>query len=408
MESIKEISQQIRMEYEMIMAERRRRTVRRPATEQPLPAPKRPRISFPTRTSSLGRIQWRTPQTMALDDGNSLCDWTIEILHEESLSSSNQKMMDVYHVHRAILGFGPRGSEYFSKTFQQRDMKEQVTQSTRVIFPRDCAQLFPRLLDFVYHIPPPPSSAIKEGQDGPLGDISLDDAFHLYTLADYFQIPELMNASEQALVKAITMRDIPKVLEKIQQFGDPEPLLRYCIQYCLENLELLEQDIAKHLPPEFMVQVLKAYGLNQNQEWIYKGLGRQLGRFVLVSLEHHQHELSTELFQDVADCFMGMLLLDGPLALQLLLLESSLLASQQKQPVQGGTSSSSNESNENASVMTSPSQLTRLQQHCMELLSQPNRVLAQKKLFASRSDFVASMSKLPKHVLTHLLAEGIW
>jgi hypothetical protein len=97
-------------------------------------------------------LSWRkNPET-------SFSDWTLEIAHKTSSNSASGSasvvvVVDaVYHVHKCILAFGPRRSDYFAALFQQQ-MKENQTNISRIELEEESqAKLVPffYLLDSIY------------------------------------------------------------------------------------------------------------------------------------------------------------------------------------------------------------------------------------------------------------------
>jgi hypothetical protein len=91
-------------------------------------------------------LSWRkNPET-------SFSHWTLEIVHTSSASGSSSIVVDVYHVHKCILAFGPRRSDYFAALFQQQ-MKENQTNISRIELEEESqAKLVPffYLLDSIY------------------------------------------------------------------------------------------------------------------------------------------------------------------------------------------------------------------------------------------------------------------
>ena len=95
-------------------------------------------------TEPSGPLSWRD------DPKTSLSDFTITIKPEESVGEKRKAKMEVYHVHKTVLGIGKRASQYFARLFQNNALREnEDSASTLTMLPSAC-RCFPMFLDFVY------------------------------------------------------------------------------------------------------------------------------------------------------------------------------------------------------------------------------------------------------------------
>ena len=90
-----------------------------------------------------GRLSWREPAE------SSMSDHAIAVRSEECGELEAQ----LYHVHRAVIGVGPRCSSFF-RTLLTSSLggSEQREASTELTLPKKCAQAFPAFLDYLYGI----------------------------------------------------------------------------------------------------------------------------------------------------------------------------------------------------------------------------------------------------------------
>jgi hypothetical protein len=87
-------------------------------------------------------ISWRS------NPFETFSDWKVEIKHKET------GKVDVYNLHRNVLGYGFRKSEFFAQQFLEHKVdgycSKKSPQITRLDLPKSWANLFPMVLDFIY------------------------------------------------------------------------------------------------------------------------------------------------------------------------------------------------------------------------------------------------------------------
>ena len=86
-------------------------------------------------------LSWR------MDKQTSFSDWKIEIRVLNKKIQSSEPRIDLYYVHRNVLGVGDRKSGYFQELFQQRGLENSVT---HLEFSERVANTMPMLLDYLY------------------------------------------------------------------------------------------------------------------------------------------------------------------------------------------------------------------------------------------------------------------
>ena len=91
------------------------------------------------RGSRMEYISWQS------DPIETYSDWEVRIKHRGTTQ------LDVYSLHRNVLGYGARKSGYFEKQFMEADKSEESPQVTHLDLPKAWANIFPMVLDFMYY-----------------------------------------------------------------------------------------------------------------------------------------------------------------------------------------------------------------------------------------------------------------
>ena len=141
------------------------------------------------------RISWTSGPV------SSYSDWRVEV------SSTPQKPGDeieIYFLHRNILGFGPRKSDFFRKEFENQ-RKEASTGvdapcASHLKLRRTQAELFPMVLDFLY--------SIKEVKHA----MTAEKASAVFRLATNFKIPGLQKVIIDFFETNLSTTNIEKFL----------------------------------------------------------------------------------------------------------------------------------------------------------------------------------------------------
>lgn len=142
-------------------------------------------------------LNWR------LDPSESYSDWEIETVF--------QGKRQTYHVHKAVLAFGPRGSQYFARLFESGSFRESETQrSTIELDDEAMITAFPTMLDAMYNIKDP---------------IQFDtsNVFTLHNLGIYFGIPQLREEARKFWKRA-DRQSAPTLLAMALAYGDETAL----------------------------------------------------------------------------------------------------------------------------------------------------------------------------------------
>ena len=122
-----------------------------------------------------------------------------------------------YNVHKAIIGLGPRGSQYFLNMFRTNGMLAETQSSTsRLELEPSAAVAFPIMLDFMYHT----DNNMTKASGGGFGEKGYDvnatteTAVALRHLANYFEVPSLFEAVNEFIGDDMDKDNIDMYLEE--------------------------------------------------------------------------------------------------------------------------------------------------------------------------------------------------
>ena len=114
-----------------------------------------------------------------------------------------------YHVHKSVLGLGPRGSRYFLNVFRSGKILAESQSSTSYLnLELSAAQAFPAMLDFMY-------STNKEKVKA-----SSETAVALRHLANYFEIPPLYESVNEFIRIDVSGNNIHIYLKEAMAYQD--------------------------------------------------------------------------------------------------------------------------------------------------------------------------------------------
>lgn len=157
------------------------------------------------------RLDWR------MDRSHS--DWTIVLI-------VGGKIHSTYYVHKVVLSFGDKSSEYFSRLFQNEGRKEHETKTSRIELDEVAADAFPVTLDFLY-------SLWDEGEEKPMKP---DNVAALYHLGSYFEIAQLRIKAREFWKANMTLQHCASYYEQAKLFQNEE-LIQEVVQKCCEQID---------------------------------------------------------------------------------------------------------------------------------------------------------------------------
>ena len=159
------------------------------------------------------KISWRH------DPEESFSDWTIVVTSEpregnEGIETDGTPTptSETYHVHRLVVGAGPRKSNYFLRLFKTKGLKEAQASTSHITLERSAANAFPLMLDFMYDI----SSGDVEA--------STETAVALKHLANYFDVPSLLDNINKFIQDDLTLDNMHIYARDGNLFHDDETI----------------------------------------------------------------------------------------------------------------------------------------------------------------------------------------
>ena len=182
-------------------------------------------------------ISWRSSPK------DSFSDWRVEITHKET------GKVDVYHLHRNILGYGARKSEYFAAQFQgdrvvSRYSSTDTPKVTKLDLPQAWAEMFPMVLDFVYYNR---EQALK---------LTAHRSCAMYRWAEFLGIPALKSTIVDFYNKNLTIKNFGRfVASAVQMKAGP---LVVASKSKIGRLITQQPNQAWRLAPQFLATVLEA------------------------------------------------------------------------------------------------------------------------------------------------------
>jgi len=213
------------------------------------------------------QLSWRQ------DPIESLSDWTIEVVARET------KATTTYHVHRRILAFGPKRSEYFAQLFENpRSTKKSVFELGSAE-----AQVFPMLLDHMYT-----NSELH---------LDMIAAYALYSIADQLEVPSLLLCVTDFFSRITSKDNVVDFLKIGESFRD-KMLLYTIFDRCAEELRSIDLDAARKIKPTLLVEVLRRSKIVSKK---HKCSSSRLSQVVAACMEEHRSSLSLELFRTLTD-----------------------------------------------------------------------------------------------------------
>jgi hypothetical protein len=256
-------------------------------------------------------------------------------------------------------------------------MRENANSSSRIDLDESDAKLFPCLLDYIYT-----DSEID------IDNLTLEQLFELYHLAEYFQIPRLQETVAPKMAGHISLGNVIDVLTQAKKLQNPTFLLDAASERLGAIFIRIPTEVASQLEPTFFLKVWNVYLGLGNLASCHGGRRHPL-TLVMACLEHNQDNLSAEVFNEISSSqdlnVVEMNSAHSRHVLQLLAMESRFLTP-----------------GENT--------LSVLQMRFMSSLS-TSRLGSKynmRSIFQSKEEFLKQMSKLPQILLAHMFTHSVW
>jgi hypothetical protein len=170
--------------------------------------------------------------TWRRDPGESFSDWTIIVKQHASedkgVATPSPK---TYHVHKCVVGAGPRSSDYFLKVFQNTELEESKTSTSVLKLEASAAEAFPAMLDFIYKLPAGISVTSKKAVTF---RVTSKKAVTFRHLASYFRVPALSRGMKKIIEVDMKPSNICDYLKEAQLYQDDE-IIRATMEVAADN-----------------------------------------------------------------------------------------------------------------------------------------------------------------------------
>jgi BTB/POZ domain len=156
------------------------------------------------------------------------------------------KTVDVYNIHRNIVGFGSRRSNWMCKQFiRQIDDKNYAAGSniTKFSLPSLQAEVFPMVLDFMYY-----TNEVKQ-------KLTAEKACCVFLIAEMMDIPPLQEALDAFYRKSLSWKNITEFLMAATSFKAERLLWSSNVK--LGSLVMENPELAGLVRPNFLIDLLK-------------------------------------------------------------------------------------------------------------------------------------------------------
>lgn len=215
------------------------------------------------------------PLSWRLDPDESMSDWTIIILHDDSGTE------DVYHVHKNMLAVGPCKSDYFASVFRSSQLQESQTSTSRIPLADQAATAIPKLLDFVY------SKKL---------DITAPLAGSLRYLSQYFGMKLLHRRVMEFIRVDMDMANVDVYIQDAITFHD-EHMMFLAGDLIVRNIRHLKptSPLLETVDPDFFLQIIASPDMDTC------GVSCHLSNLVAAYCQIHRREMSSEMFDALTD-----------------------------------------------------------------------------------------------------------
>jgi hypothetical protein len=262
--------------------------------------------------SALGapRISWKS------DPIESFSDWSVKICHDGM-------MVAIYHVHRNIVGYGSRKSDFFLKEFQKQQQQQQQQNAplgvneTLISLPAALAKVFPMVLDFIYYT--------KEAKQ----TLTAERACNVFKLSETLEIPALQNAIAEFYAKNLSLKNLGEFLWAASKAKADRLLI--VSKAKIGQLITEKPELSGLVPPKFMADILlishrqlveaRSKEPNKFTDELVQSQSRYWSKAACICADHNETELTSKLFQDLTS-EESLPYIDASVAPKLLLMDA--------------------------------------------------------------------------------------
>eukprot|EP00934_Nitzschia_sp_Nitz4_P001147 Nitzschia sp. Nitz4//scaffold19_size178191//63877//65142//NITZ4_001971-RA/size178191-processed-gene-0.14-mRNA-1//1//CDS//3329540661//1147//frame0 len=192
------------------------------------------------------KLSWKS------DPVASYCDWRIEVEHQYTQQNEvhpdiqSPPKVDIYNLHRNIVGFGVRKSNFLVRAFNRQVEDRNYVQGanvTRISIPANQAEAFPFVLDFMYY-----TKEVKQ-------TLTAERACCVFKIAELLDIPPLRVAMEEFYQQTLSLKNMADFVGAATK-AESERLL-FVARAKIGSLIIEKPQLAGLVKPTFMVGILQ-------------------------------------------------------------------------------------------------------------------------------------------------------
>ncbi len=339
------------------------------------------------------RVSWKS------DPKESFSDWTLHVVYRDS---NQKRRIDVYHVHRNVVGFGHRKSNFLHRDIMRAEVQEFVDfdasnqtelelrelinsgnkakkekkEITRLKLPTESqARSVPMVLDFMYY-----TNETKQR-------MSADRSCNVFKVAEGLEVQALQKAIGEFYMKNLSLKNLGEFLTAATEVK-ADKLLTIC-KAKIGQMITVKPELSSMVPPKFMADIL-SISSKQLNEARRKEPKKYTGELVV----------SQSRYWSKAACICAAK--NEAIMTQTLF---SRLTSEESLPYIDVSATPKLLSMESTFLETTTSrranQLTSLQRRCVESIG--NDFDAFQECFDSHDEIAESLKHLPSNILSEIL-----
>ena len=355
------------------------------------------------------RVSWKS------DPKASFSDWTLHILYRDS---NRKRRIDVYHVHRNIVGFGHRKSRYLLRDIMEVELQELIDSSnksevelqeiinsnkrhnngyttnnnngktkdtiiTRLKLPTESqARSVPMVLDFMYY-----TNETKQR-------MSADRSCNVFKVAEGLEVQALQKAIGEFYMKNLSLKNLGEFLTAATKVK-ADKLLFIC-KAKIGQMITVKPELSAMVPPKFMAEILsissrqlthaRAKEPKKYTVELIVSQSKYWSKAACICASKNASTMTKRIFQKLT-AEESLPYIDVSATPKLLKMESKFLERERKN-ASGGSGRKSN-------------QLTSLQRRCVESIA--NDFDAFQRCFDSHQQIAENLKHLPSNILSEIL-----
>jgi hypothetical protein len=228
----------------------------------------------------------------------------------------------MFHLHRNIVGFGPRRSGYFSRQFTEGlngfDY-DGIGGFSVLELEKGKADVFPMILDFMYY-----TKEVKQ-------TLTAERACAVYSLAEFLEVPALQRAVTEFYRKNLSLNNMTEFLGSATKYKAEELLT--VAKAKIGSLITERPELAGLVPPVFLADILHISKDHMDdlhakeptkytKEW-QRAQSRYWSRAASICAIHNEGDISKEVFEKLTD-EKALPAVDPSVALKLLAMDAKL------------------------------------------------------------------------------------